>query len=68
METSVLARARSGQRFGDGGADAGQTIGSQITPKTLLRCMNYGDSFTKLELYGIDTTLSSKSHSERQLH
>ena len=30
--------------------------------------MNYGDSFTKLNLYGIDTTLSSKSHSERQLH
>ena len=44
----MLARARREQSWpslGDGGADAGRTIGSQITPKTFLRCVNYGDSF-----------------------
>ena len=48
METAVLARARRGQswpRLGDGRADTGRTIGSQITPKTFLRCVNYGDRF-----------------------
>ena len=48
MEAAVLARARRKQswpRLGDDGSDASRTIGSQITPKTFLRCLNYGDSF-----------------------
>ena len=48
METAVLAMARKGQsqpRLRDGEADAGRTIDSQITPKTLLRYVNYGYSF-----------------------
>ena len=47
-ERAELAKARREQswpRLGDGGTDAGRTIGSQITPKTFLRCVNYGDSF-----------------------
>ena len=47
METAVLSRARREQswpRLGDGGTD-GRTIGSQITPKVFLRCVNYGDRF-----------------------
>ena len=40
-ERAELANAR----LGDGGTDAGRTIGSQTTPKTFLRCVNYGDRF-----------------------